>query len=485
MLGGGDDRRLRSVRDHDPPFRGGREVDVVHPHPRPADDLQAVGALDQVCRELGPASDDDGVVLADRRGQVAVRLDVDLEAFAEQVDPGLRDRLSYENPHAATGLGVRLERGRDRRPALDVRAGLDKGALEGREGRGDVLHVDVADVAEANDLPALLALAPDDGDARALAHGGDDRLPVDLCRHADRSDHGRAVGVRREELEPHCLHACASCAPEAKVALVGGVETVGQDQIQGHVEPPDERDRRRERGLAHRLGGDGPLPVHVVARKRSGLRRLEGRRGNRRERQPRRAHERLVRAGQHDVEAPVVGLERDRGEAGDRVHCDQRSGARQALGGGLQVGDSSRGGVRVGQVHDAGTADLVEAGAHLVGARQLAPLVAQVVDGQAVAFRDRGPPLPEVAVRDDEHAVAGRADVGDRGLHRRGPGRGEEEHVILRPVHGLEPLDHARERVTEVGRAMVDHRLGRRREHLRRHRGGPRRDEVALLRHTP
>ena len=74
------------VRDDDPALRRRREVDVVHPHPGPADHLQALGPLDQVGGELRPAADDDRVVVADRRGEVAVRVDVDVESLSQEVD---------------------------------------------------------------------------------------------------------------------------------------------------------------------------------------------------------------------------------------------------------------------------------------------------------------------------------------------------------------------------------------------------------------
>jgi hypothetical protein len=61
-----------------------------------------------------------------------------------------------------------------------------------------------------------------------------------------------------------------------------------------------------------------------------------------------------------------------------------------------------------------------------------------------------------VAGRDDEHPLARRAEVRDRGLHRTCSGRGEEQHVAF----GEEDFSQARERALvdglEVGPAMVD-----------------------------
>ena len=283
MLGGGDDRRLWRVGDDDPALGGGREVDVVHPHSRPADGPEPVGALDQVGRQAGGAADDDRVVLP----IVAARSPSSSTSTSKRsrsLDPGLRDR-----PRTRTFTPRRARRAPRARPgrpspARRRRRPRRARAPERGERRGDVLHVHVAEVSEADDLAALRPLAADDRDARPLAHGGDDRLPVDLRRHPDRCDHSRAVRVGRKELEPHGLHAGAGCAAEAQMALLGGREPVGENQVEGDVEAAHERDRRREGRLAQ-ARGDGPLPVHVVARERGGLGRLEGSREDRGKRQ--------------------------------------------------------------------------------------------------------------------------------------------------------------------------------------------------------
>ena len=101
MLGRGDDRRLGRVGDDDASPRRRLDVDVVDPDPGSPDHLQPVGSSDQVGVELRRRADDDRVVVADLRGEVAVRVDVDVEALAEELDPGLGDRLADEDPGAA------------------------------------------------------------------------------------------------------------------------------------------------------------------------------------------------------------------------------------------------------------------------------------------------------------------------------------------------------------------------------------------------
>ena len=104
VLGRRDDGGLGRVGDHDPAARGGLDVDVVHPHARAPDHLQPVGPLDQVGGELRRRADDDRVVLADPLGEIAVRVDVDVEPLAQELDSGVGDLLADEDPgpHAGT-----------------------------------------------------------------------------------------------------------------------------------------------------------------------------------------------------------------------------------------------------------------------------------------------------------------------------------------------------------------------------------------------
>ena len=62
VLRGRDHRGLRRVRHDDPAPRRRVDVDVVDTHARAPDHLQPLGALDQVCCQLGRRADDDRVV---------------------------------------------------------------------------------------------------------------------------------------------------------------------------------------------------------------------------------------------------------------------------------------------------------------------------------------------------------------------------------------------------------------------------------------
>ena len=97
VLGGRDDVRLGRVRDHDPAARRRIHVDVVDADARAPDHLQIRPRVDQVGGELGRGADDDPVVGADDRREVALGVDVDVELLAQQVDAGFGDLLADQN----------------------------------------------------------------------------------------------------------------------------------------------------------------------------------------------------------------------------------------------------------------------------------------------------------------------------------------------------------------------------------------------------
>jgi len=101
VLRGGDDRRLGRVRDDDPAARGSLDVDVVHPNARAADHLQLRAALDQLGGQLRRRANHDRVVVADPLGEIAVRLDVHVEAIFQQLHARVGDRLTDEDSQLA------------------------------------------------------------------------------------------------------------------------------------------------------------------------------------------------------------------------------------------------------------------------------------------------------------------------------------------------------------------------------------------------
>ena len=102
VLGRRDDVRLGRVRDDDPPPGRGVDVDVVDAHARAADHLQARPVGDHVRRHLGRGPDDQRVVVAEDLVERRVGVDVDVELRAQELHPGIRDRLADQYLHAAT-----------------------------------------------------------------------------------------------------------------------------------------------------------------------------------------------------------------------------------------------------------------------------------------------------------------------------------------------------------------------------------------------
>ncbi len=102
VLGGRDNRRLRRVDDEYSQPRRGFDVDVVDSHAGAADHPEALGPLEQGCVELRPRADHDRVVVADDVLERRVEVDVHVEARSQDLDAGLCDRLSDENPRHTT-----------------------------------------------------------------------------------------------------------------------------------------------------------------------------------------------------------------------------------------------------------------------------------------------------------------------------------------------------------------------------------------------
>ena len=159
-------------------------------------------------------------------GEIAVQVDVDVEALAQELDSGVGDLLADEDrgrPFASLtrvlleGLVVRLARPG---AAFDVGAGLGQRQLDRRQGRWTMSKSD----GSRCDRCARSCRAARPGRLRAsrlicLRTMEKDLLAVDALGHADRGHDRRAVLVGREQLEPHRLDARAAGAAQADVAV--------------------------------------------------------------------------------------------------------------------------------------------------------------------------------------------------------------------------------------------------------------------------
>src|SRR4051794_17197227 len=137
---------------------------------------------------------------------------------------------------------VGRERRSDRDAPLELDTGGGEAVLHGGEGSRDVEQVEVADVADPEDLALPLALAADQLHAEPVAQVEQERVDVERVRRAHRRDDGGAVLVRRGELEAHRLDPGPGRTAEADVALEGRLEPLGEDEAERDVEPEDERD---------------------------------------------------------------------------------------------------------------------------------------------------------------------------------------------------------------------------------------------------
>ena len=171
---------------------------------------------------------------------------------------------------------------------------------------------------------------------------------------AERSSSGR------EELEAHRLDPGATGAAEAEVALERVVEAAVEQQPERDVERDDERHGRREGAVDLLLRFARAFPVEVEARQRrpGDLLPAGGRHGGGRE--PGRRHQRLLRAGDDDVEAPVVHLERHGAEARDGVDDDERTGLLGHRGERLNVRNDAGRGLGVDEEDERDRFDLSE-----------------------------------------------------------------------------------------------------------------------------
>ena len=232
-------------------------------------------------------------------------------------------------------------------------------------------------------------------------------------------DHRGGVVVGREELEPHRLQAGARGAAEPDVPLERGLEAVARRCSPSATSRPRISETAGVNAASKtslRLPRAAPVEVEA-ARLRQPVPEAVG---DARHREPGRAHQRLLRAGEDDVDAPRVGLERDRAERRDRVDDEHRVADRGLQR--LHVGDDAGRGLGLGAEDDAGAA-LGDCRADLVGGRHLAPVVREPLHVEAVLLADRDPALAERAGGDDRDAVGRRAEVRDGGVHRAGARR--------------------------------------------------------------
>ncbi len=178
------------------------------------------------------------------------------------------------------------------------------------------------------------------------------------------------------------------------------------------------------------------------------------------ERQARGQHQAFLRAGDGDVNAPLVVTVIDRGERGDRVDHVERGMAR----GIDRLSDRTDAAGHAGGsfvVHDAHRLDLVLAVLFQLrlDRRRIdaaAPVGGNEIDREAEFGRHLVPQGSEVAGLEHQHAIAG----GERIDERRFPGAGArgriDHHGRLGLEHRLQPFEDFQTHLPELGAAMID-----------------------------
>ena len=128
-------------------------------------------------------------------------------------------------------------------PRSIVGAELDQRQLDRGERGRDVEHVEVADVADAEDLPLQLALAGRERDAVPVAQQEHELARVDRPRARGSAVTTAALSSSGENSSrPIAFDALAAGAAEADVALERRLEPLVEQDPERDVEPGDERD---------------------------------------------------------------------------------------------------------------------------------------------------------------------------------------------------------------------------------------------------
>ena len=221
-------------------------------------------------------------------------------------------------------------------------------------------------------------------------------------------------------------------------------------------------------------------PVEVVAAGGLGGGLLQRALGDRREREPRRRHQRLLRAGDDDVDAPVVLVQPRGAEARDGVDGEQRAVAAHDLGDRLHVVDDPGRGLAERAEDDLDARVLLQRAVDLGGVDPHAPARLVADELGAVGLAELDPALAELAGRQRQRLGARAHEVGDGRLHRARAARAEREHRVGGPEHRGQAAEHALVELVERRRAVVEHRRRHRLRDLRRDRGRAGRHEVLL-----
>ncbi|MNV16719.1 hypothetical protein D3C71_1074880 [compost metagenome] len=217
---------------------------------------------------------------------------------------------------------------------------------------------------------------------------------------------------------------------------------------------------RRIRKIALGIGRQHFAPVPIRTRQARGVGGGQRTRADGVERQARRQHQALLRAGHGHVHAPFVMAVINGPQGRNRVHHQQR-GVRGAVDRGAHGGDvaGDAGGRFV--MHDTHRLDAVlrvfgQARTDHGGVNGMAPVAFHVIHLQPQAPCQLLPQAGEVAGFHHQHAVARRQRIDQRRFPRARARRRKNHHGRLRLEDVLCAFQHGPPQRAEFGSAMVD-----------------------------
>ena len=321
------------VHHHDALLGGGVDVDVVDADAGAADDPEVGGGGDDLGGDRRAAADDQPVVGRDLRGELGrleadglVDLDVRLPPRRMSM-PGGGELVCNENAmHRLTPAGAAISsalRGADAATELDLVAEVAQRHLEGGDGGDDVEGAHVAEMGDADDLALQLILAAGEGHAHAVAQIGDQLAAVDaggdVHRRSRPGSGRRAPPASGRVRSPAARVAAAMRAWRAKTCGRPSSSIMASASRRPMISEIAGVHAVVSLAMVVALAGE----VEVEARQLGLLGALPGALAERDERQARRQHERLLRAGDQHVDAPAVHRDVEDADGGDAVDDEQ------------------------------------------------------------------------------------------------------------------------------------------------------------------
>ena len=292
----------------------------------------------------------------------------------------------------------------------------------------------------------------------------------------DNGGDGRRIvfGVAALQVEPPRADGAAGGFGKPLVAREDVLEAFLVDHVDRFGEAVQQAGRRRVGEIPGRVHRQHVVPREVRALQPRCLHRLDGLGADRRERQAGRQHHALLRAGDGDVDAPLVVTEIGGGEAGNRIDHQQRRMADGVHRFAHLVDARAAAGRRL-VVDDADGLDFVRlVGAQLlldqVGVGADAPVGRNDVGIEPELGRHLHPEHRELPGLAHQDLVAGRQRVGEAGFPGAGAGRRVDDDVRRRLEQALDAGEHAVSELLELETAMVENLPRHRREDSLRHR---------------